>query len=82
MGRGSSGRGFWLLAYALNPREREVLQRMIAGVPSAGIAAELHISASTVQDHLKSLSAEVGVRSRGRLVPHVLGEHYLPNAVL
>lgn len=71
-----------MLAYALSPREREVLQRVIAGVPSAGIAAELHISASTVQDHLKSLFAKVGVRSRGRLVSHILGEHYLPHAAL
>ncbi|PRX63734.1 LuxR family transcriptional regulator [Nonomuraea fuscirosea] len=70
-----------MLAYALSPREREVLQRVIAGMPSAGIAADLHISASTVQDHLKSLFAKVGVRSRGRLVSHILGEHYLPQAV-
>jgi DNA-binding CsgD family transcriptional regulator len=71
-----------MLAYALSPRERDVLQRVIAGIPSAGIAAELHISISTVQDHLKSIFAKVGVRSRGQLVSHILGEHYLPHAAL
>lgn len=68
-----------MLAYALTPRERDVLQRVIAGIPSAGIAADLHISSGTVQDHLKSIFAKVGVRSRGRLVSHVLGEHHLPH---
>jgi DNA-binding CsgD family transcriptional regulator len=71
-----------MLAYALSPRERDVLQRVIAGIPSTGIAAELHISPSTVQDHLKSIFAKVGVRSRGQLVSHILGEHYLPHAAL
>ncbi len=71
-----------MLAYALTPREREVLQQVIAGTPSAGIAAELHISSGTVQDHLKSIFSKVGVRSRGRLVSHVLGEHHLPHAGL
>ncbi|HXP53414.1 MAG TPA: helix-turn-helix transcriptional regulator [Streptosporangiaceae bacterium] len=68
-----------MLAYALTPREREVLQRVIAGIPSSAIASQLHISVNTVQDHLKSLFAKVGVRSRGQLVARVLGEHYLPN---
>ncbi|MEV5412288.1 helix-turn-helix transcriptional regulator [Thermopolyspora sp. NPDC052614] len=71
-----------MLAYALTPREQEVLQQVIAGTPSAGIAAELHISPSTVQDHLKSIFSKVGVRSRGQLVSHVLGEHHLPHVGL
>ncbi|HEY4021217.1 MAG TPA: helix-turn-helix transcriptional regulator [Pseudonocardiaceae bacterium] len=66
-----------MLAYALTPRERQVLQQIIAGAPSAAIAAQLHVSRHTVQDHLKAIFAKVGVRSRGGLVAHVLGEHYL-----
>ncbi|MGW3353311.1 helix-turn-helix transcriptional regulator [Nonomuraea rubra] len=70
-----------MLAYALTPRERDVLQRVIAGMPSAGIATDLSISTSTVRDHLKSIFAKVGVRSRGQLVSHILDEHYLPSIV-
>jgi DNA-binding CsgD family transcriptional regulator len=66
-------------AYGLTRRERQVLQLVIAGTPSSAIAAQLHISVNTVQDHLKSLFAKVGVRSRGQLVARVLGD-YLPDA--
>jgi DNA-binding CsgD family transcriptional regulator len=65
-----------MLAYGLTPRERQVLQRVIAGNPSSAIAAALRVSANTVQDHLKSIFAKVGVRSRGQLVARVIGEHY------
>jgi DNA-binding CsgD family transcriptional regulator len=69
-----------MLAYGLTRRERQVLQRVIAGIPSSAIATQLHISVNTVQDHLKALFAKVGVRSRGQLVARVLGEHYLPDS--
>ncbi|GAB3277710.1 helix-turn-helix transcriptional regulator [Kineosporia babensis] len=67
-----------MLAYGLTLRERQVLQRVIAGLSSAGIAAQMHISVNTVQDHLKAVFAKVGVRSRGELVAQLLGRHYLP----
>jgi DNA-binding CsgD family transcriptional regulator len=69
-----------MLVYGLTRRERQVLQRVIAGASSAVIGTELHISVHTVQDHLKSIFAKVGVRSRGQLVAKLLGEHYLPPA--
>ncbi|WP_328440792.1 LuxR C-terminal-related transcriptional regulator [Streptomyces sp. NBC_00444] len=68
-----------MLAHALTRRERQVLQRVIAGTPSTAIATQLHISVNTVQDHLKSIFSKVGVRSRGQLVARLLGEHYLPD---
>ncbi|WP_314411652.1 helix-turn-helix transcriptional regulator [Streptomyces sp. DSM 40484] len=62
-----------LLAYGLTPREREVLTRVVAGLPSRTIAVELHITAATVQDHLKNIFAKTGVRSRSELVATILG---------
>lgn len=55
-------------AYGLSPREREVCAAVVAGHPTVRIGRLLGISSYTVQDHLKSVYAKVGVRSRGELV--------------
>ncbi|MFH5821003.1 helix-turn-helix transcriptional regulator [Georgenia sp. AZ-5] len=47
---------------------------MIAGRSTTDIAGRLFISANTVQDHLKSVFAKVGVHSRGELVAHLRPE--------
>jgi DNA-binding CsgD family transcriptional regulator len=60
--------GLLLLGYGLTARERDVCREVVAGHPTAEIAGRLFISAHTVQDHLKSVFAKVGVRSRGELV--------------
>lgn len=60
--------GLLLLAYGLTAREREVCREVMAGRSTVEIAGRLFISANTVQDHLKSVFAKVGVRSRGELV--------------
>jgi DNA-binding CsgD family transcriptional regulator len=57
-----------LVAYGLTAREREVCREVIAGHSTADMASRLFISNNTVQDHLKSIFAKVGVRSRGELV--------------
>jgi DNA-binding CsgD family transcriptional regulator len=69
-----------MLVHGLTDREREVLQTVIAGGSSSAISARLHISVHTVQDHLKSIFAKVGVRTRGQLVATIL-EQGIPERV-
>ncbi|MED1738579.1 LuxR C-terminal-related transcriptional regulator [Bacillus swezeyi] len=51
-------------AYGLSEREKDIAYRIIRGLSTKDIADDLHISAYTVQDHLKSifLKAEAGNR--------------------
>jgi DNA-binding CsgD family transcriptional regulator len=60
--------GLLLKAYGTTARERDVCHEVLAGQSTSGIAARLDISPYTVQDHLKSLFAKFGVRSRAELV--------------
>ncbi|TCO44956.1 DNA-binding CsgD family transcriptional regulator [Kribbella antiqua] len=60
--------GMLLAAYGLTTREREICLEIISGHTTAEIADRLSISPHTIQDHLKSAFAKVGVRSRGELV--------------
>lgn len=57
-----------LAAYGLTTREREICLEVISGHTTPEIADRLSISPHTIQDHLKSAFAKVGVRSRGELV--------------
>ena len=52
------------LATELTEREEDVVRRVSAGRTNAEIAADLHISLSTVKTHLASLSTKLGVRNR------------------
>ncbi|WP_371400784.1 LuxR C-terminal-related transcriptional regulator [Kribbella sp. NBC_00662] len=60
--------GMLLAAYGLTTREREICLEVISGHTTTEIADRLSISPHTIQDHLKSAFAKVGVRSRGELV--------------
>ena len=64
--------GLLLAAYGLTPRELDVARHVLRGDATTVIADTLHISAHTVQDHLKSVFDKVGVRSRRDLVGRLL----------
>jgi DNA-binding CsgD family transcriptional regulator len=65
--------GVVLAAHGLTARELDVARLVLRGRSTQAISAALHISAHTVQDHLKSVFDKVGVRSRRDLVSHLLG---------
>jgi DNA-binding CsgD family transcriptional regulator len=61
-----------LSSLGLTPRERDVALLVLRGASTQAIGAELHLSAYTVKDHLKSIFDKSGVRSRRDLVARIL----------
>lgn len=60
-------------AHGLSAREADLLGHLIAGRDTREVSAAMHLSAHTVQDHLKSVFVKTDVRSRRSLVARVLG---------
>ena len=59
-------------AEALTPREREILQHIVAGQTNAQIAAALFLSIKTVEWHRANLMNKLGVHSGSELVLRAL----------
>ena len=69
-----------IAAYGLTHRERMVAGLVCQGLSTRLIAGQLHLTADTVQDHLKSIFRRTGTHSRGELVAMILRRDYLPRA--
>jgi DNA-binding CsgD family transcriptional regulator len=65
-------------AHRLTERERDVTRLVARGLPTDAIAARLHLSPWTVQDHLKAIFEKVGVATRGELVARVYFQQHAP----
>jgi DNA-binding NarL/FixJ family response regulator len=52
------------VAFALTPRERDVLAELASGSTTQGIAAKLKLGHGTIQTHLKNIYRKLDVRSR------------------
>jgi DNA-binding CsgD family transcriptional regulator len=51
--------------YALTARERELVRLLLGGLDTRAVGDRLHISAHTVQDHLKSIFGKTGMHTAG-----------------
>jgi DNA-binding CsgD family transcriptional regulator len=59
--------------FHISPRELQVLALMLDGTHLVEIGRRLHITSSTVQDHIKSMVEKTGSRNRSELIARVLG---------
>jgi DNA-binding CsgD family transcriptional regulator len=64
--------------HGLSRRETQVAALTARGLSTAEMAQPLHISANTVQDHLKSIFGKTGARNRRELVSHIFMDEYAP----
>ena len=62
-----------IAAYGLTNRERDVTEGLLVGLSRKAIAAQLHISLHTVNDHVKAVFDKTGVSSAGQLRVQLLG---------
>ena len=65
--------GVFVRAHGLSARETELVEHLTAGADTRHIAGEMVVSEHTVQDHLKSIFAKTGARTRQTLLARALG---------
>lgn len=58
---------------ALTPRERDVMDHMIAGLSNDEIARALSVSGGTVKRHISDILAKLEARTRAEAISRVLG---------
>jgi DNA-binding CsgD family transcriptional regulator len=66
--------------FHISPREVQVLALLLDGNPLAQIAKQLHITSSTVQDHIKSMLDKTESGNRSELIARILGWDSTPSA--
>lgn len=64
--------------FHISPRELQVLALLLDGAKLEEIGQKLHITASTIQDHIKSMVDKTGSRNRTELIARVLGWENTP----
>jgi DNA-binding CsgD family transcriptional regulator len=64
--------------HGLSRRETQIAALTARGLSTAEMAQHLHISANTVQDHLKSIFGKTGARNRRELISHIFMDEYAP----
>jgi DNA-binding CsgD family transcriptional regulator len=62
-------------AHGLTPRERQLANLLLEGLPNSEMAKRLLISHHTVQDHVKAVLTKLDVHSKRELVASILGKH-------
>ena len=70
-----------MMAYGLTNRERTITSLVCRGLSTREIAARLHITPNTIQDHLKSIFDKTGVRTRRELAMSLLQRDYVPRTM-
>jgi two-component system, NarL family, response regulator NreC len=58
----------------LTKREKQILQLVATGMPNKNIAAALHISIHTVENHRANLSNKLGLKNTASLVKYALAK--------
>jgi DNA-binding CsgD family transcriptional regulator len=59
--------------FRISPREVQVLALLLDGAQLNEAAKRLHITSSTVQDHIKSLLEKTGTENRSEMIAKILG---------
>lgn len=74
--RAPGGRVFSRAArkFALSPRELQTLAFLLPGATLNEIAESMHITSSTVQDHIKHMLEKTGSRNRAEMISKILDQ--------